>query len=288
MRKFKILMVCILLLTSLGVFSQTKEVTGRVTDATGLPVPGATIKVKGAKGGTSAGADGSFKLTVSESATLIISGVGFEAKEIKPGRSTNLSIQLNQDTKALSEVVVTGTGVATSKRKLGIAVESISSDKLPAAPTSSIDQALIGKVSGAQISSISGNPGDPVNIVLRGINTVQGGTKPLILVDGVEVRATDINSLDLSNIDRVEVVKGAASSTLYGAQGANGVIQLFTKKGKKGSAYIAYSTSYASNSYLNNGNVHKARMHPYLTDGSNNLIDNSGNVLKYNNIACQV
>src|SRR5204862_2741500 len=115
-----------------------------------------------------------------------------------------------------------------------IAVEAIAADRLPATPSASIDQALVGKIAGAQISSVSGNPGDPVNILLRGINTVQGGTKPLILVDGVQVAATDINSLDLSNIERVEVVQGAASASIYGAQGANGVIQVFTKKGKKG------------------------------------------------------
>jgi len=277
-------MVCILLLTSLGVFAQTREVTGKVTDATGSPIPGATIKVKGAKGGTSAGADGSFKLTIPENALLIISGIGYENKEVKYGGLSSLTIQLNQDTRSMNEVVVTGVSTATSKRKLGITVDLISADKLPSAPTGSIDQALIGKISGAQISSISGNPGDPVNIVLRGINTVQGGTKPLILVDGIEVRATDINSLDLSNIERVEVVKGAASSAQFGAQGANGVIQIITKKGKRGSAAINFSTSVAQNNYINNGNVHKSELNPYLTDANNNLIDNNGNKLTYDNV----
>ncbi len=281
MRKFKNLLVGILLLTGVVGYAQTKEVTGKVIDQTGAPIPGATVKIKGAKSGTSAGADGTFKLQVPANATLLISGVGFENKEVQPGALTFLNIQLSQDTRALNEVVVTGVGSATSKRKLGIAVESISADKLPAAPTASIDQALVGKISGAQISSISGNPGDPVNIVLRGINTVQGGTKPLILVDGIEVRATDINSLDLSNIERIEVVKGAASATLYGAQGANGVIQIITKKGRQGATSINFSTSYADNSYVNSGNVHKARLHPYLTDANNNLIDGTGALLQY-------
>jgi TonB-dependent SusC/RagA subfamily outer membrane receptor len=111
-----------------------------------------------------------------------------------------------------------------------------------------------------------------VNIVLRGINTVQGGTFPIVLLDGVQVGATNLNSLDLNNIDRVEVVQGAASAAIYGAQGANGVIQIFTKKGKKGSLAINYSTSYSFNSYINSGDVHKARMHPYLTDNNNNIV----------------
>ena len=284
MRKFLFMIGSILLFSVMAVRAQSKVVTGKVTDATGAPIPGASIRIKGVRSGTSADATGSFSITAPESATLIISGIGFETKEVKFGSLNNLTVQLSQDARALNEVVVTGVTSATSKRKLGITVESISADKLPSAPTASIDQALIGKISGAQISSISGNPGDPVNIVLRGINTVQGGTKPIILVDGIEVRATDINSLDLSNIERVEVVKGAASAASFGAQGANGVIQLITKKGRQGAPAINFSSSYASNSYINSGNVHKATMHPYLTDANNNLIDNTGNLLTYNSV----
>jgi TonB-linked SusC/RagA family outer membrane protein len=285
MRKLHCLLVGILLLIGEGLLAQTTAVTGKITDPTGAPIPNATIKIKSGKGvGTSADANGAFTLKVKTGAELIISAIGFENKEVKVGTTPTFIVQLNNDSKSLSEVVVTGVGTATSKRKLGIAVDAVASADLPAAPTASIDQALIGKISGAQISSISGNPGDPVNILLRGINTVQGGTKPLILVDGIEVRATDINSLDLSNIERVEVVKGAASSTLYGAQGANGVIQIITKKGKKGATAITYSTSYAFNSYINSGHLHKARMHPYMTDANNNLIDASGNLLTYDSV----
>jgi TonB-linked SusC/RagA family outer membrane protein len=286
MRKLHCLLVGVLLLIGQGLLAQTIEVTGKITDPSGLPIPNATVRIKSNKGtpGTSADAMGVFMIKAKPGAELIISAIGFDQKELKIGSSATLNIQLNTDSKSLSEVVVTGVGTATSKRKLGIAVESVGAGDLPAAPTASIDQALIGKISGAQISSISGNPGDPVNILLRGINTVQGGTKPLILVDGVEVRATDINSLDLSNIERVEVVKGAASATLYGAQGANGVIQIITKKGHKGATAVTFSSSYAFNSYINSGHLHKARMHPYLTDGNNNLIDNSGNLLAYDSV----
>src|SRR5258708_556777 len=284
MRKLHQSMLCLLMLFTLGVQAQTKEITGKVTDPSGAPIPSATIRIKGTKTGTSAEMDGTFKINVSSNAILVISGVGYEAKEFKTNGLSTLSAQLSTESKSLSEVVVTGVGTATSKRHLGIAVESVTAENLPAAPTASIDQALVGKIAGAQISSISGNPGDPVNIVLRGINTVQGGTKPLILVDGVEVRATDINSLDLSNIERVEVVKGAASSTMYGAQGANGVIQIITKKGKKGGTQINFSSSYSTNSYINNGNVHKARLHPYMVDGSNNLIDKNGAPLTYDSV----
>lgn len=266
----------ILLLISQELLAQTMEVTGKVTDPLGSPIPNATIRIKSSKSaaGTSADGEGAFKIKVSPGSSLIISGIGYETKEVKVGASPTLSIQLTTDSKSLSEVVVTGVGTATSRKRLGIAVEAVSGSKLPPTPTASFDQALIGKIAGAQISSTNGTPGAPVNIALRGINTVQGGTKPLILLDGVEVRATDINSLDVSTVDRIEVVQGAASSTLYGAQGANGVIQLFTKKGKSGLS-INYSSSYASNSLINSGNVHKARFHSLKTDASNNILDPS-------------
>ncbi len=285
MRKLHCLLVGVLLLIGEGLLAQTiMEVSGKITDPTGGPIPNATIRIKSAKStsGTSADANGAFTLKVKPGAELIISAIGYESREVKVGSSPTLMIALNTDSKSLSEVVVTGVGVATSKKKLGIAVQSVSGDKLPAAPTASIDQALIGKIPGAQISSTSGNPGDPVNIMLRGINTLNGGTKPLIMVDGLQVSGTDINSLDLSNIERVEVVQGAASASLYGAQGANGAIQIFTKKGKKGNTVINYSGSAAVNQYINSGHLGKADHHPFLTDGNNNIINYStGQPLKY-------
>jgi TonB-dependent starch-binding outer membrane protein SusC len=248
------------------------QVTGRVTDALGAPVAGATVKVKNQKGGTSTAADGTFTLAVPANATLVVSSVNMEAQEIAVGSSGMVNVQLNQDIKALSEVVVTGTGVATSKRKLGISVESITSEKLPPVPAATLDQAIIGKIAGAQISSVSGNPGDKVNILLRGINTVQGGTRPLVMLDGVEIPFENLTTLDLGQVERVEVVQGAASAALYGAQGANGVIQIFSKKGQRGKLNVNVSSSYAHNAYINVGNFGKANLHPYLTNSSGQII----------------
>ncbi len=282
MKKF--LLMCFSFGFAISVWAQDRVVTGKVTSTDdGSPLPGVNIVLKGTSSGTVTDADGAFKLTVpADGGALVFSFIGLQTSEVVIGDRAIVDVQLGLDVKQLSEIVVTGAGVATSKSKLGISVESITSDRLPAAPTASIDQALVGKIAGAQISSVSGNPGDPVQILLRGINTVQGGTKPMILVDGVQVAATDINSLDLSNIDRVEVVQGAASASIFGAQGANGVIQLFTKRGKKGGVVVNFSTSYSINQYINvNNNLGKANKHPYLTDASGNLIDGGGNPLKY-------
>ena len=282
----RILLVSLLLVCSLWStgWAQDRRVVGKVTSAEdGSPLPGVSVVVKGTTEGTSTDANGLFDLSIPnpKGTTLVFSFVGVATQEIKLGNESELNVSMASDSRLLTEVVVTGSGVATTKAKLGIAVESVSAKDLPQTPTASIDQALIGKIPGAQISSVSGNPGDPVNILLRGINSVQGGTKPLIMVDGVQVAATDINSLDLSNVDRIEVAQGAASASIYGAQGANGVIQIFTKKGKKGRTQVNFSTSYSANEFLNTGNVHKADLHPYLTDANNNIVDTKGNILTY-------
>ena len=272
-------------------WAQEKRIIGKVTSAEdNSPLPGVSVVLKGTTKGTSTDANGIYDISLpsAKGTTLIFSFVGVATQEIKIGNESELNVSMVSDSRLLTEVVVTGSGVETSKAKLGIAVESISSKNLPQTPSASIDQALVGKIPGAQISSVSGNPGDPVNIVLRGINSVQNGTKPMILVDGLQVAATDINSLDLSNVDRIEVAQGAASASIYGAQGANGVMQVFTRKGKKGKMAINLSSSYSTNEFLNVGNVHKADLHPYLTDANNNIVDSKGTILKVNDVGSVV
>lgn len=285
----KFLCLSMLLVCSIwsAAWAQERRVVGKVTSAEdGSALPGVSVVIKGSSRGTVTDATGLYDIGVpnAKGAVLVFSFVGTATQEIRVGNESELNISLVSDSKLLTEVVVTGSGVATSKARLGIAVESVSSKDLPQTPTASIDQALIGKIPGAQISSVSGNPGDPVNILLRGINSVQGGTKPLIMVDGIQVAATDINSLDLSNVDRIEVAQGAASASIYGAQGANGVIQVFTKKGKKGRIAVNLSSSYSTNEFLNTGNVHKAELHPYLTDANNNIVDATGKIAALNEV----
>ena len=260
--------------------SQTRTITGVVVaQDDGLPIPGVSVAVKATGIGTQTSAEGKYSLTVPAGATTItFSFIGYTTAEL-PLTGSVINVKLITANRQLTEVVVTGSGVATSKAKLGISVESVSSKNLPQAPTASIDQALVGKIPGAQISSVDGTPGARTNIVLRGINTIQRGTSPMILVDGVESGATDISLLDLSNVDRIEVVQGAASSTIYGAQGANGVIQIFTKKGQQGKPQINISSSVAASSIINSGNVHQAKLTSFKTDGSGNFVDNDGNII---------
>ncbi len=263
-------------MTAQLLMAQTREITGKVTDANGAPVNGASVRVKNTRTGTSAAADGTFKINAAPNANLIITAVGYEDKELNIGSETNLGVSLTIDARAMTEVVVTGTGAATSRKRLSFAVESISSDKLPATPTADIASALVGKIPGAQISSINGSPGSPSNILLRGINGVITGTLPLILMDGIEVRATSLESLDLSNVDKIEIVQGPAASTIYGAQGANGVIQLFSKRGKMGKVNIDISSSIGVNELLNIGKLQKSRFHSFNVNANGEVVSGGG------------
>jgi TonB-dependent starch-binding outer membrane protein SusC len=264
-------------------FGQGGNVTGRVTDLKdGTPIPGVTIRVKGGGAITTTALDGTFMLPLKQSkATVEFTSIGFITKSVAVNAGSPVAVQLEIDSKALSEIVVTGTGSATSKKKLAFAVETITADKLPAAPTADIGQALVGKIAGAQISSVNGSPGQPVQILLRGINTIQGATNPMILLDGVQVAATNLESLDLTGIERVEVVQGSAASTMYGAQGANGVIQLFSKKGKQGKVNVDVSTSIANNELLNIGGLQKAKSHSFNTNANNEVIASNGEPLVF-------
>jgi TonB-linked SusC/RagA family outer membrane protein len=281
MRKKTLMGFCAMLLLSISVFAQTSPVTGKVTDEKGAAIGGASVLEKGTKNGTSTSSDGIFTLSVKKGSSLVISSLGYDSKEVKA--LDGISVSLATDVKALSEVVVTGLGVATSKKKVAFAVESVTSDKLPAGLTADAGQALVGKIAGAQISSTNGSPGAPVNILLRGINSLRAGTMPMILLDGIQVAATDFNTLDLNGIERIEVVQGAAAASVYGAQGANGVIQLFSKKGKQGRTNIDFSTSIATNELLNVGKVHKAYYHSLQTDANNNVLGASGSILAFDN-----
>lgn len=267
-----------LILSGVLAFAQNRVVTGTITDDKGDPVPGASVRVKGSKSGVAADANGNYKISVSPGATLIFSGVGITVKEVSVGSESLINVNVARSGNELSEVVVTGIGVATDKRKVAISVETLNFEKQITLPGTA-SQALIGKIAGATISSASGSPGAEVAILLRGINTLQGGTTPLLLVDGVEVSSTSLQSLDVNVIERIEVVQGAASATIYGAQGANGVIQVFTKRGKTGATRIDVSSRVSFDQPLNLGNLHQPFNHSFVTNSQGLILNTSQKIL---------
>lgn len=275
------------------VYSATAQrtVSGTVTDEQGEVIPGVNVVLKGTANGTTTDLDGNYRVSIpEEGGILVFSFIGLASQEVVVGSRSVINIEMDSDVQQLTEVVVTGVGQAMDKRKVAIAVESVSADEIEeVAPSSDLSQALVGKVPGALISSVSGQPGTQQSILLRGINSL-GGTQPMILVDGIQINtdnnqngsASNLSSrladLDLTNIERVEIVQGAAAATIYGAQGANGVIQIFTKTGSKGAAKVSFGSSYAMNNALTNG-FKLADHHRFTTLESGAMADGNGDPL---------
>ncbi len=212
-------------------FAQERTISGMVTDVSGLPLPGTTVLVKGTSSGTSSDFDGKYAISASKGATLVFSFVGYETQEVIVGASDTINLTMTEDTESLEEVVVTGSATGKSIKELSFAIGQVKDELLENVPAVSAAQALQGKISGLSIANPGGQPGSDVSIQLRTANSLSTGQQPLIIVDGVIIEGglADINTED---VDRIEVAKGAAGASLYGSRAANGVIQIFTKRGK--------------------------------------------------------
>jgi len=280
MQKKLLLIFFLMLCLATDIYAQDRTITGTVIGKDdGLPLPNVSITIKGSKAGTRTGSNGDFKLSVPRGSTdLVVTFIGYITQTV-PITSSSLSISLAVDAKELSEVVVTGVGTATDKRKIGVDVASLSAKNFAkSVATGSIEQALVGQIAGATVRLGTGEPGQQSSIILRGINTLQS-TYPMILIDGIQ--ADNLNDLDPTLVDHVEVVKGAAAGMLYGAQGGNGVIQVFTKKGSKGTApSISASSKFSSDQILKGSTPLLADYHHYVTDADGYILDANGNRIK--------
>lgn len=215
---------------------QTVKVTGTVVDThTGEPVIGANVLVKGTTNGTSTDFDGNFTMEAPAGATLVVSYIGYLPMEAK-ATSGKMTIKIKEDTQNLDEVVVVGYTVQ-KKESLTGAMQVINSDKLLDATSPTVENLLSGKAPGVQVMTGGGQPGAAGKVVIRGKSTVNGSTDPLWIVDGVIV-GNSAGSLNPADIQSMSILKDAASTAIYGSQGANGVIVVTTKKGKTGKAVV--------------------------------------------------
>ncbi|MDD2952124.1 MAG: SusC/RagA family TonB-linked outer membrane protein [Parabacteroides sp.] len=234
------------------VAQQTITISGTIVDAvTGEPVIGANVLVKGTTNGTSTDFDGKFSLEAPAGATLVVSYIGYVNHEVK-ATSASMTIPIKEDTQNLEEVVVVGYGVQ-KKESLTGAMQVLKSEKLTDITTPSVENMLNGKAPGVYVSPGSGQPGSQGAVVIRGSATISGSTAPLWVIDGVIVGA-GAGSLNPSDIESMTILKDAASTAIYGSQGANGVIVVTTKKGKSGKMTINASVKLGA-STLNNGNL---------------------------------
>ncbi len=230
-------------------FAQTRQVTGKVTSSEdGSTIPGVSVSIKGSTSGTTTSADGTYKISVGNGASLVFTSVGYLNKTMAVGNASTINVILEVDSKVLSEVVVTAGGVLKDKKSLGYATATITNDQLIVGRTTNPVNALAAKVAGVRIASSNGMVGSSTAIFIRGFTTFTGSNQPLFVVDGVPIdngggtnalqngvsnsnRAIDINQEDIENLS---ILKGPAAAALYGSRAANGAILITTKKGKTG------------------------------------------------------
>lgn len=221
---------------------QAGVVKGQVTDKNGDGVIGATVKVKDAATGTVTDYDGNFSLNVQKAGTLVISYIGYLTKEVAftPGQTLNISIE--EDATALDEVVVVGYGVQKKSDVTG-SVTSINKDRLSKLPVTNVLQAVQGAAAGVTITQGSSIPGDAPSALVRGRNSINAGTGPYIVVDGIPISKSggSLNDINPGDIESMEILKDASATAIYGTNGANGVILITTKHGKDGKPSVSYN-----------------------------------------------
>ncbi|MCD7936531.1 MAG: TonB-dependent receptor [Tannerellaceae bacterium] len=237
-----------------AVAQQGKLITGVVMDPIGEPIIGANVVEKGAaSNGTVTDMDGKFSLSLTQTnGTLLVSYIGYLSKEVPVGNGSYLTIQLLEDTQTLEEVVVVGYGVMRKKDITG-AMTSIATEKIDRSNINTVDQMLQGRSSGLYMVQNSGFPGAGATIRIRGGNSISGGNEPLYVIDGVPVYSaaqsshTDLNPLNtiaVSDIQSIEVLKDASATAIYGARGANGVILITTRQGANEKTKVSFDASF--------------------------------------------
>ncbi|MBO9634259.1 MAG: SusC/RagA family TonB-linked outer membrane protein, partial [Chitinophagaceae bacterium] len=242
MRKM-LLLVATLLLLSWQLYAQSRTVTGRVTDEKGIPIPNASVIIKGTASGTSTDADGNFSIAVAANAkTLVITAVNFASQDINITGKNSVKISMVVEDKNLTEVVVVGYQ-SFKKTEVTGSVATVSGKEVSQKPIGSFTQLLQGRATGVQVTGQSGRPGANGYIRVRGTGSINASNEPLILLDGVPISSTAYSLLNPNDIEDLNVLKDASSQAIYGARGSNGVILVTTKKGR-GKPELRYSFQY--------------------------------------------
>ncbi len=208
-----------------------KKINGIVKDDFGMALPDVSIMIQNTDIGTVTDFDGNFTLDVSPSDVLEFSYLGFKDELVNVGDISFFNISLKASENVLEEVIIAGVASGTSRKKMSVSVAKLNSDELTKVPQASVSSSLTGKVAGVTVTSFSGSPGSSPNIVLRGSTNLSGNNSPMILIDGI-IMGGSLADVNVDDVENMEIVKGAAASSLYGSQAANGVIVITTKRGK--------------------------------------------------------
>lgn len=250
-------------------FAQDKTVTGNVTDQDGIPLPGVNILVEGTTNGTQSDFDGNYTINVGEGQTLVFSYIGQATTKRTVDATDVVNVQLEEDTQALEEVIVTAQGIKREKKALGYAVTTVGSESLESRPEADIARVLSGKVSGVNIVGTGGLAGSGTNITIRGNVSITGNNQPLFVVNGVpfntntnaESNVTTGNGsvsassrfldLDPNNIESMSILKGLSATVLYGDAGRNGVVLITTKTGSSGNVDKGFEIGFSQSVFVN-------------------------------------
>ncbi len=217
------------------------KITGTVTDDNGEPLPGVGVLIKGTSTGVFTDVDGKFTITARSEDVLEFSSLGFISENVKVANKTNITVRLKSDATVLNDVVVIGYG-SVKKQDLTGSVTNVQMGDIKAAPAQSVDNALQGRIAGADIMSTSGEPGATTTIRIRGSRSITASNEPLIVVDGIIDAIHDLNDINPEDIASLSVLKDASSTAIYGSRGSNGVIIITTKAGTgtKGKPSISF------------------------------------------------
>ncbi len=253
--KFKILLCTILsCILFASAYSQTKEITGIVSDKSGTPLSQATVTVKGEKNATVTDNNGVFRLTVKPTDVLVFSYLGAKPSEVAVSGKSTILVSINVVTK-MDEVVVIGYG--KSKRvNLTNAQSTVSSKDIEKTLNTTVEQAIQGRAPGVYVTQNSGQPGGGMSVSIRGISTINGTTEPLYVIDGVQIQGSQVSygaqsssnplaGLNPSDIDDIQILQGPSATAIYGTRAANGVLLITTKRGKNGEAKLTYGLQYS-------------------------------------------
>ncbi|NNC51342.1 MAG: SusC/RagA family TonB-linked outer membrane protein [Flaviramulus sp.] len=218
-------------------FAQEKTISGTVSDGSGLPLPGATVLIKGTSTGTSTDFDGKYSIQAAQGSTLVFSFVGYTTKEATVGASNSINVTLQEDAEALEEVVIVGYGLARQKKTLTYQAESVDDAELIKVAPTRAASALAGKVAGLQINVQSNGVNPSTQVLLRGLRSISQNNSALIVIDGSIASQGAFDDLNPNDIASLNVLKGATAAALYGSDAGNGAIIVETKKGKIGEAF---------------------------------------------------
>ncbi len=258
----------LLLLLCIAIFAtaqaQTHRVTGRVTGASGAPLAGVTVYLSGTNTGTQTNSIGNYTITVPANASLVFSSVGYTSRTIEIGDRSEVNVQLESGQQNISEVIVNTGYTKQTRREVAGAISQIRGDQFENQAIVNFQQAVQGRMAGVNVTASNGLPGGGMNFRIRGAASFAAGTQPLYIVDGVQMSGTTFGGFTQTNslaginpndIETIEVIKDAATASIYGAQAANGVVIITTKKGKAGKTMVDFNAYYGANSLLRSYNT---------------------------------